>query len=78
MSAPVAEGGGDGRAACRLAADDSGRGASSSSPTPVSSRKPRASFVYSEPEASGATTTSGARQPSCWAISKAMVLEPSA
>ena len=36
------------------------------------------SFVYIEPDAIGATTTSGARQPSCSAISNAIVFEPSA
>jgi len=36
------------------------------------------SFVYSEPEAIGETTTSGVCQPSCSAISNPIVFEPSA
>ena len=35
-------------------------------------------FTYSEPDAIGATTCSGARQPSCSATSYASVLLPSA
>src|SRR4051812_24301019 len=42
------------------------------------SSKPLAIFVYNEPEAIGATTRSGVRNPSCSAISYASVFEPSA
>jgi hypothetical protein len=38
-------------------------------PTSASSSKPRAILVYSDPEASGTTTTSGVRHPSCCATS---------
>ena len=53
-------------------------GSPSTSPSSSSSAKPWWSFVYSEPEAIGATTTSGSSQPSCSAISYASVFEPSA
>ena len=49
-----------------------------SSPASMNSWKPRATLVNSEPEAIGATTRSGSSQPSCSAVSKASVLEPSA
>jgi hypothetical protein len=48
------------------------------SPTSRHSSKPRAIFVNSEPDATGATTRSGSSKPSPSAISKASVLEPSA
>ena len=35
----------------------------------MNSRKPRATFVNSEPDAIGATTRSGSSQPSCSAVS---------
>ena len=41
----------------------------SSSPQSIHSSNPRAIFVNSEPEATGATTRSGSSQPSCSAIS---------
>ena len=44
----------------------------------MNSWKPRATLVNSEPEAIGATTRSGSSQPSCSAVSKASVLDPSA
>ena len=47
-------------------------------PSSSHSEKPLAIFVYSEPEAIGATMRSGVSQPSCSAISYASVLEPSA
>ena len=50
----------------------------SSSPTSIQSEKPLAIFVYSDPEAIGTTHQSGISQPSCSAISKATVFEPSA
>ena len=48
------------------------------SPTSMNSSKPLAIFVYSEPDAIGTTQRSGISQPSCSAISKATVFEPSA
>src|SRR5215218_1926963 len=51
--------------------------APSMSPSSSHSAKPLAIFVYSEPEAIGATSRSGVTQPSCSAISYASVLEPS-
>ena len=50
----------------------------SSRPASIHSWKPRAILVNSEPEAIGATTRSGSSKPSCSAVSKARVLEPSA
>ena len=47
-------------------------------PSSASSSKPRATRVNMAPDATGATTTSGERQPSDSAISNASVLEPSA
>ena len=47
------------------------------SPACASSWKPLSSFVTSEPPAIGAMTASGNRQPSCSAISNAIVFEPS-
>ena len=47
-------------------------------PTSSHSSNPRAIFVKSEPDATGATTRSGSSNPSCSAISKASVLDPSA
>ena len=47
-------------------------------PSSASSSKPRATRVNIAPEATGATMTSGDRQPSDSAISYASVLEPSA
>ena len=44
----------------------------------MNSWKPRATFVYSDPEAIGAMTRSGSSHPSCSAVSNASVLEPSA
>ncbi len=46
-------------------------------PTVASSSNPRRSFVYSDPDAMGATMASGARHPSCSAISKATLFDPS-
>src|SRR5579884_2079330 len=48
-----------------------------SNPASIHSSNPRASFVNSDPEAIGATTRSGSSKPSCSAVSKASVLEPS-
>ena len=53
-------------------------GAPSTSPSSCSSAKPWCTFENIAPEAIGATTASGVRQPSCSAISKASVFEPSA
>ena len=53
-------------------------GSSGSSPTLPSSLKPLATLVSWLPDPIGTTTWSGACQPSCSAISKARVLEPSA
>ncbi len=50
----------------------------SASPSSSKSENPWWSFVKSDPDAIGQTTTSGARQPSCSAISYASVFEPSA
>ena len=47
-------------------------------PSSTSSSKPRATRVNIAPDATGATITSGERQPSDSAISYASVLEPSA
>src|SRR3954454_12398231 len=47
------------------------------SPSPSHSEKPLPIFVYSEPDAIGATIRSGVTQPSCSAISYAIVFEPS-
>ena len=53
-------------------------GSSGRRPTLPSSAKPLATLVSWLPDPIGTTTWSGARQPSCSAISKARVLEPSA
>jgi hypothetical protein len=53
-------------------------GTSSSSPTLPNSANPLATLVSWLPEPIGTTTWSGACHPSCSAISKASVLEPSA
>ena len=47
------------------------------SPAALNSRNPLRSFVTREPPAIGAITAVGSRQPSCSAISKARVLDPS-
>ena len=52
--------------------------APSSRPTSSHSSNPRAILVNSEPEATGQTTRSGSCQPSCSAVSKAIVFDPSA
>src|SRR5919205_1357655 len=46
-------------------------------PSSSHSEKPLAIFVYSDPDAIGATIRSGVSHPSCSAISKARVFEPS-
>ena len=53
-------------------------GCSSSSLTMCSSRNALPTRVSNAPDAIGTTTWSGARQPSCSAVSYAMVLDPSA
>ena len=76
---PLGEGRGHRRAARGLGTGDPHRGArSSSSPTWPSSSNPLATLVSWLPEATGTTTWSGARHPSCSATSKARVLDPSA
>jgi hypothetical protein len=47
-------------------------------PSAVSSVKPLSTFTSWAPDAIGTTTCSGSRQPSCSAISKPSVLDPSA
>ena len=53
-------------------------GFGSTRPRLISSVKPLSILVSWAPEATGMTTWSGSRQPSCSAISYASVLEPSA
>src|SRR6516165_2838524 len=53
-------------------------GASGTRPSEVSSPKPLSTLTSCAPEAIGTTTCSGTRQPSCSAISKARVFDPSA
>jgi hypothetical protein len=53
-------------------------GSSSMRPTLASSSKPLLILVSCEPLAMGTTTWSGKRQPSCSAVSKARVFDPSA
>src|SRR3954451_21206936 len=50
----------------------------STSPSCDSSRQALSTFVSSAPDATGTTTCSGSRQPSCSAISEPTVFEPSA
>jgi len=47
-------------------------------PSEVSSEKPLSTLTSWAPDAIGTTTCSGSRQPSCSAISKPSVLDPSA
>ena len=77
-SAPSAKAVATGEQPSACAPDTRTAGGSSSSPTFASSWNPFAILVSCEPDATGTTTWSGACQPSCSAVSKARVFDPSA
>ena len=70
--------GGDGRATRGLRAKKLYRPWASTRPSRINSSKAFLILVINEPPAMGTTTLSGRRQPSCSAISKPTVFEPSA